>query len=421
MFSIDQLIKAKQSGSAHSKEEIEFIVNSYSDDKISDSEMSMWLRAVYSNNMDYNEAVCYTESIINSGKRLNFKDFNGYVIDKHSTGGVGDKVSLILGPILAACGCYVPMIVGRALGHTGGTLDKLESIPGYNGLISLGNFKNIVNTTGISIIGQTDEICPADKKIYKLRGLTDTIDSFPLICGSIMGKKIAEGIQGLVLDIKTGNGAFMRGRKEADALGKYLQLMGNEYHIDVDYCVTDMNQPLGVFSGLLCEVIESMEFLKGSSDDDLLKLIYHLGEVSLKMAGVNESKKSIDTVIRDGSAYEILCKMIYEHGGDVEKIKLDPEEMVYVEAKKNGFINYNNTKGLGLSILALSDNIKSTNSFDPQSGFKLFKKEGDFVRRGDKVAKIFCTNKQFLDDGVEIFNNSFDVLDIKGPTPNLIY
>ena len=228
---INKLIKNKDAAISQSKEDIKYIVDSYTAGNISDSQMTKWLKAVYSKGIDFQETINYTDTVINSGKKIKFKNKKGFFIDKHSTGGVGDKVSIILGPILAACGCYVPMIVGRSLGHTGGTLDKLESIPGYNGLLAVSKFKDIVNRVGISIIGQTDEICPADKKKYNLRSETDTIDSFPLICGSIMGKKIAEGIEGLVLDIKTGNGAFMSTKCEANSLGEYLSKIGRSYKI----------------------------------------------------------------------------------------------------------------------------------------------------------------------------------------------
>ena len=220
------LIKNKQNFLEHSEKEIEFIVNGFTKEEIPSYQMSAWLMAVYLNGMSPTETANYTKSLTNSGSRIKFNNLNGPVIDKHSTGGVGDKISLILGPILAACDCYVPMIVGRGLGHTGGTLDKLESINGYNGFLSVNDFQKTVIETGISIIGQTDEICPADKKIYALRDLTGTIESNPLICGSILSKKIAEGIDYLVMDIKIGNGAFIKNKKEAIVLGEYLKHVG---------------------------------------------------------------------------------------------------------------------------------------------------------------------------------------------------
>ena len=190
MLDIQKLINNKKINQFHNSKEINFIVKSYLNDKINDQDMAAWLKEIFDNGMSINETIFYTDSIINSGQKIKFDNLDGYVLDKHSTGGIGDKVSLILGPILAACGIYVPMVVGRHLGHTGGTLDKLESIPGYNGLIDINSFKKNVKNVGISIIGQTNEICPADRKIYSLRDKTDTIASLPLICGSIMSKKI---------------------------------------------------------------------------------------------------------------------------------------------------------------------------------------------------------------------------------------
>jgi len=405
MLDINKLIQNKLSNTSHSKQDIEYIVEAYTRDNISNKQMTEWLKAVCLNGMNLKETVNYTTAMINSGKTVNFKNMDGLVIDKHSTGGVGDKISLILGPILAACGCYVPMIVGRTLAHTGGTLDKLESIPGYNGLLRIDKFKDIVKEVGISIIGQTDEICPADKKIYNLRDKTDTIDSFPLICGSIIGKKIAEGIQGLVLDIKTGNGAFMKTKKDALALGSFLKKIGEKYDIQVQFAITDMNQPLGNYSGLLCEIIESMETLKGGGPKDLLDVIYHLGDISLKMAGIDNPKEKIDKVISDGTGYEILCKMIHEHGGLLKEIKLQPKETESIKSKKEGYINSLDTEQLGFAINSLTLN----KGIDTQGGFQMLKKKGSFIKRGDTIAKIFSSNKEKLQIAKKIFESSIDI------------
>mgnify|MGYP000970679036 CR=1 FL=1 len=228
-----ELIRKKRDGLFLSDSEIGFLVKGISDGGLTDSQLGAFAMAIFQQGMSMEERVSLTKHMMHSGEVLQWQDMklDGPVVDKHSTGGVGDKVSLMLAPIVAACGGYVPMISGRGLGHTGGTLDKLESIPGYDGLISSKQFKQIVKDVGISIIGQTDEICPADRKIYMLRGKTDTVASFPLICGSIMGKKIAEGIEGLLLDIKTGKAAFMETKEDAVGLGEFLKKIGLQFMI----------------------------------------------------------------------------------------------------------------------------------------------------------------------------------------------
>ena len=223
MLSPHTLTAKKQRGNFFTHSDIEFIVNGYTSGKISDDDMTSWLKVVFDHGMDHKETLNYTRTMLKSGAQLDFSHITGFVLDKHSTGGVGDKVSIVLAPLLAACGCYIPMLAGRGLGHTQGTIDKLETIPGYHPSLSLTEFKHIVENIGLSIIEQTHDICPADRKIYALRDVTNTIASFPLICGSIMSKKIAEGLDGLVLDIKVGNGAFMKTLDDAKKLGSILK------------------------------------------------------------------------------------------------------------------------------------------------------------------------------------------------------
>ena len=405
---LNNLIAYKNRYGIHSKNDIKFIINSYLNNSISDELMEQWLLAVCNKGMNFEETYLYTNEIINSGKRVIFKNKKGYFIDKHSTGGVGDKVSLILGPILAACGCYVPMIVGRALGHTGGTLDKLESIPGYNGLLSIDNFKTIVNEVGISIIGQTNEICPADRKIYNLRSKTNTVKSYPLICGSIMGKKIAEGAQGLVLDIKIGNGAFMNSIEEGKELGELLKKTGKKNNVDVEYVFTDMNQPLGCYSGLFCEVFESIEFLKGNcGSSDLVDLIYNLGENCLALAKIDKPKDKIKNVIFNGRAYEIFCKMVYAHGGRLNKIKFNPKEMYDIKSNESGMLSHIDTKQLGISINSIC--YLSNGSTDSQAGLKINKKLNDYVSKNDVLATVFSSNKNKIEYELEKITNSFTI------------
>ena len=406
MPAIESLIKDKLNLKAHNTSDINYIVNSYLTDKISDNEMTSWLKAIFNNGMNIDETIAYTSAIINSGTKLQFNNLNGYIVDKHSTGGIGDKVSIILGPILAACDCYVPMIVGRHLGHTGGTLDKLESIPGYNGLLPTNRFQEIVKNVGISIIGQTDEICPADRKIYTLRGKTNTVASFPLICGSIMSKKIAEGIQGLVLDIKIGNGAFIPDLKEANQLGNLLSLIGSEFNVDVNYTTTDMNQPLGNYAGLRCEIYESIKCLKGNGPKDLMDVVLNLGEIALTMAGQDNPKKRMIEVINDGSAFEILCNMIYEHGGDYKKINFNYKHSIDIIADSDGYCKYIDTKKIGEIINFLTI---SNNRLDNNAGIKFFKKNGDSVKQEDIICRVFSGSNKIIESIVNQIKETYTI------------
>lgn len=404
MFDIHNLILKKKNHQPYNSSELEFIVKSYLTGHINNDDMTSWLKTIFNYGMGTDETVHYTKSIINSGEKIKFHNIDGYIIDKHSTGGIGDKVSLILGPILAACGCYVPMVVGRFLGHTGGTLDKLESIPGYNGLIEIKQFKKIVKKVGISIIGQTDEICPADRKIYALRGETNTVASLPLICGSIMSKKIAEGIQGLVLDIKYGNGAFLESKFEGKKLGKLLSLIGSKCNVDVKYFGTDMNQPLGNFTGLSCEVIESINCLKGNGPDDLMKVVFQLGQIALSLAGINSAKEKILNVINDGSAYEVFDKMVYEHGGNINNISCDYNNNIEIKAEKSGIFQFINTKKVGEAINFI--NILNGKK-DNQSGAEFFKKNNDKINRGDLIMRLFANNEINLIIAKKLVNESY--------------
>jgi len=406
MIDFLKLIKYKKNNKFYNSKEISFIVQSYLNDQIDDQSMTLWLKEIFKYGMNIDETVLYTESIINSGEKVEFDSLDGYVIDKHSTGGVGDKVSLILGPILVACGCFVPMVVGRHLGHTGGTLDKLESIPGYNGLINLDKFKKIVKKVGISIIGQTSEICPADRKIYSLRDKTNTIASLPLICGSIMSKKISEGIHGLVLDIKYGNGAFLETKKDGQRLGKLLSLIGKKFNVDVKYLGTDMNQPLGNFSGLNCEVIESIDCLKGRGPDDLMDVVFELGRIACSLARIDNSKQKMIDVINNGKAYEIFEKMVYEHGGDINSINCDYTDCIDIKANESGNIEFIDTKKIGDAVNYINK-LKGTR--DNSSGAEFFKKNNDKVSKGDVILRLFSNDLNTLKMGERLVRESYKI------------
>ena len=416
------LIKNKQNFLQHSKEEIEYIVNGFTENKIPDYQMAAWLMAIYLNGMNETETANYTQSLTNSGKKIKFKNLNGPIIDKHSTGGVGDKISLILGPILAACDCYVPMIVGRGLGHTGGTLDKLESIDGYNGFLNVEKFKKNVQEIGLSIIGQTSEICPADKKIYALRDLTATIESNPLICGSILSKKIAEGINYLVMDIKVGNGAFMKNVDQAKTLGEYLKNVGEQSNLKINYSVTDMNQPLGNYSGLMCEVVESINTLKGDGPQDLKEVTFHLAEKCLSLSGIENARQKIIDVINNGSAYEKFEKMIFAHGGKIKSISLNPSSNKIIKSSEEGYLNIIDTKRIGMAIIELGAGRKKIeDTVDSQAGIRFFKKHGDMIKKNEPIFEVFSSDKDKIRVAYKMINQSIQIINQLPNQYKLIY
>ena len=402
------------------------MVRGFTSGKISESKMTKWLEAVFEQGMDHAETLAYTKSMLDSGARLDFSHLPGYVVDKHSTGGVGDKVSLVLGPLLATCGCYVPMLAGRGLEHTGGTIDKLESIPGFKTTLSLTEFQNIVETVGVSIMEQTEEICPADRKIYALRNSTGTVASLPLICGSIMSKKIAEGIQGLVLDIKVGNGAFMKTLSQAKELGALLREVGELYGLKVSPCFTDMNQPLGNTAGLWCEVLESVECLKGNGPSDLMEVVYHLGQEALEIAGIKNPEEKLKSNIENGKAFEIFKEMIKAHGGAFESIT-DPRihepkyrQKIFVE--KDGYISGLNTLVLGNVLVQLGGGrVNKDDNIDPTAGIIFHKKVGDIVHAGEGILEYFCANPSNFETGDTLLKNVYTILSIKPENPPLIY
>tara|TARA_Y100000590_G_C15696033_1_gene1005144 strand:- start:957 stop:2249 length:1293 start_codon:yes stop_codon:yes gene_type:complete len=408
-----ELILKKQSGLNHTKEEIEYIVNSYLNGTFNDYHMTAWLMSVYFKSMNKSEILHYTKAIINSGRSLKWKDVNGFVVDKHSTGGVGDKVSIALAPILAACDCYVPMIVGRALGHTGGTFDKLESIPNYNAMLSLDDFQKNVKQIGCSIIGQIPEICPADLKIYNLRDQTATINSFPLICGSIMSKKIAEGINGLVLDIKVGNGAFMKNLSDAKKLAKLLYSVGKGFGLKMHIIFSNMNQILGNSAGLYCEVLESISILKGGGPKDLNMLVKSIAIKCLSMAGINNPLNKINNVIESGLAYEKFLQMIYNHESTVKESdisKINKPKYIYnIIADKDGYLIDMDAFKIGMNLIQIGAGRKSINDkVDYTAGILLNKKIGNKIQSGETIATIFNSlSLKNLEENSLHFKNSF--------------
>ena len=404
-----ELIKHKRESGEHSKEEIQLIVNSFIDASVPDYQNAASLMAVYLNGMTNLETAFYTQSLTNSGKKVKFDNLNGPIVDKHSTGGVGDKVSLILGPILAACNCYVPMIVGRSLAHTGGTLDKLESIKGYNGDIDINQFKKKVEQNRISIIGQNKDICPADKYIYAIRDVTATIDSLPLICGSIISKKKAEGIKGLILDIKVGNGAFMKTINDANELGKALTNLANELSIKSKFIVSDMNQPLGKSAGLWCEVQESIDFLKNNKRDaNLNEVVFKICKEALKISEQKKVDSLIANAIESGKAYEIFEKMIFSHNGDLDASHNEniPKYSFIYNSPKEGYINKIDTEKIGYMLLEIGGGRKTTkDKIDPSCGLRINKKLGDKVDYKEPIIEIFGAKKDKIESVKKMFDD----------------
>jgi pyrimidine-nucleoside phosphorylase len=414
-----ELIKKKRNHQPLTESELEVFINGYLNGSIPEYQMSAMLMAIYLNGMDNSEIDALVIIMLNSGQRMNFQHINKYIADKHSTGGVGDKVSIILGPLLAAAGLAIPMISGRSLGHTGGTLDKLETIPGFQTDVDLITFKKLVDNVGIAIIGQTAEICPADRKMYALRDVTGTVESIPLICGSIMSKKISEGIQGLVLDVKTGNGAFMKTLKDAQRLGNKLKQIGKSFYVKTDVVYSSMDQPLGRYAGLWCEIQEAVAGLQGNGPEDTMVLTYELGFRLLKQAQLAESlsdaKNIFDDLIKSGNAYNKFLEMVGAQGGDqaaVENHQLThkPKFDLIITANKKGIIQAMDTYQTGLATIELGCGRKTTDDIiDPSAGIEFFSKIGDEVQVGDPVMRCFNSNQEKLNSTEMMLNDSFTI------------
>src|ERR1700726_4398153 len=356
------LIRRKRDSGELTREEIEELIAAYTRGDIPDYQMSAWLMAVVLRGMNRPESAALTEAMLHSGSVLDFSDLPGRKVDKHSTGGVGDKTSLILAPVVAAGGLTVPMISGRGLGHTGGTLDKLESIPGFNVNLSLDQFRHVLRECGLGLIGQTAEIAPADKKIYALRDATSTVESIGLICASIMSKKLAEGIDALVLDVKTGSGAFMKREEAAIRLAEIMVDTGKRMGKKVVALITDMDQPLGRVAGHSNEVTECIDVLNGGGPADLHELglelsawMFYLGE---RTKSVEEGRRLAEAMIANGQALEKFKQGIKLQGGD-ERVIDEPQRLpearwhVDVLSESDGFVSGTNCEHFGTALAML--------------------------------------------------------------------
>ena len=410
------LISKKRDGFNLKKSDVELFFNGYLTGKVTDAQMSAMLMAIYFNGMDEEEIFSLVEVMLRSGKTLDFSDSKDFVADKHSTGGIGDKVSLILAPIIAGLGLKIPMIAGRGLGFTGGTIDKLECIPGFNTNPDIDNFIKWVSRSGYGIMSQSEEICPADKRIYDLRSKTGTVASIPLICGSIMSKKIAEGISGLVLDIKVGNGTFMKSKHKAIELGSLMKKIGEAFNIKTDIIYSSMNQPLGNFAGLSCEVFEAIECLKGNGPNDLMEVTFELGSQLLLQSGtaktLSEAIKLQKNIIDSGKALKIFENSVKTQGGRLNEFHDQslPKYESYVCPKNSGFIQKMDTESIGWHLVDMGCVQQNRDQkLDKTAGIEFLKKTGDRVHQDQPVFRVFCSNKDKIKKVSKTLSNTLTI------------
>lgn len=405
------IIKKKRDGGKLSAEEINWFIEGYTKGDIPDYQAAALCMAIFYKGMDLDETTALTLAIRDSGDILHL-DVGGLRVDKHSTGGVGDKTSLVVAPVVASCGLKVAKISGRGLGHTGGTVDKLEAIAGYRTDLGLDEFSEVVKKTGVSIIGQSGDFAPADKKLYALRDVTATVDSMPLIVSSIMGKKLAANDDCIVLDVKCGSGAFMRTRSDAEELARQMVGVGKQAGKKVLALITDMDQPLGLAVGNSLEVCEAIETLKGGGPGDLRQLCTELSAQMLFLAergSIEECRGMAEEAIASGKALETLAAMVKEQGGDPEWI-YDTDHFpkasfsLRVTAPCDGYISRTDTERYGeVSLILGAGRNTLQDRIDNTAGFVLSKKTGDAVRRGDVIATLYTTDKaEMLEKAAEL-------------------
>jgi pyrimidine-nucleoside phosphorylase len=424
------LIRKKRDSGEHSREEINFLISGYTRDEIPDYQLSAWLMATWIRGLSGAEIAGLTEAMLHSGEVITFPELAAKKVDKHSTGGVGDKTSLILAPIVAAGGLNVPMISGRGLGHTGGTLDKLEAIPGFNTALSLQEFRSVLAKCGMALIGQTSEIAPADKKIYALRDATSTVENIGLICASIMSKKMAEGIDALVLDVKTGSGAFMQKEEDSVRLAELMVETARRMGKKAVALITDMDQPLGRFAGHSNEVIESIEVLRGRGTTDLRELsielsawMFYLGD---RTRSVEEGRALAGKLIASGEALQTFKQGIALQGGDPRVIgnyELLPQAKNRKEVKSHsdGHLAATNCMQFGIALAMLGGGReKKEDTIDFGVGLEFHKRIGDRITANETLATIHYNSDVKLADASALIENSFVLTDQPAPPKKLV-
>jgi len=415
------VIRKKRDGVELSRAEIDALIGGYTRGEIPDYQVSAWLMAVLWKGMTRGETASLTDSMLRSGEVLDFSDLSAPKVDKHSTGGVGDKTSLVLAPVAAAGGLLVPMISGRGLGHTGGTLDKLESIPGFNVNLSVSDFRRVLQTCGCAMIGQTAEIAPADRKIYALRDVTCTVESPFLICASIMSKKLAEGIDGLVLDVKTGSGAFMKKEEDAAYLAELMVETGERMGKKMAALLTDMDQPLGYYGGNSLEVVEAIEVLRGKGPKDLVDICHELSAwmflLGDRVKSVAEGRQLSKQLVDSGKALDKFREMVRLQGGDprsVDDLSLLPkaQHTLEVTSPKSGFLTAIQCEQTGVACVILGGGReRKEDSVDPSVGFVLHKKVGDKVAQGESLCTVHYNSESRAARAKALLEASFQIGD----------
>ncbi len=425
------LIYKKKIGGSLTEEEIKFIVNGFTKDEIPDYQMAAFLMAVCLKGMDKSETIALTMAMAHSGEMLDLSAIEGIKADKHSTGGVGDKTSLVLSPMVASLGIPVAKMSGRGLGHTGGTIDKLESFPGFSTSIPTGQFIDNVNRMKMAIVGQTANLAPADKKIYALRDVTATVDNISLIAGSIMSKKIASGADVIVLDVKTGSGAFMKTLEDSTALAEAMVEIGNGVGRETYAVITDMNQPLGRAVGNSIEVAEAIRTLQGNGPEDLLEVSLTLGSYMLlgakKAGSVEEARKLLKQTITDQSALNKLAEFVRAQGGDdraVYNTERFPQASIQEEviSDREGYVTRIITDEIGMTSLVLGGGRETKDSvIDLSVGIQIHKKLGDKVKAGESLASLYGNNMDKMKTAKTRYLKAYTIEDAKPDPAKYIY
>jgi pyrimidine-nucleoside phosphorylase len=410
-YNMVSLIRKKRERQELSTDEINYIISAYTRDEIPDYQVSALLMAIFLNGLNDRESTDLTHAMLHSGIVVDLSHIPGIKVDKHSTGGVGDKLSLILAPIVAACGVPVPMISGRGLGHSGGTLDKLESITGFNVNLNLQQYADVLSRHNLVLIGQTEDIAPADKRMYALRDVTATVECIPLIAGSIMSKKLAEGIDALVLDVKCGSGAFMKTEDKAIELARRLVAIGEGFGKQTVGYITNMDQPLGLTVGNWLEVRESIEALQGNGPDDVMEVTLMLSGTMIWLGGgaksVEEGIEMSKVSIADGSAFRKFVDIVAEQGGNIAYLH-DPstypvcQHVIDVPAPSAGWITAMDSYEIGMTAVELgAGRIRKEDTIDPCAGIEFFHKVGSEVKHNDTIARIHTNNSAIIEVSVQ--------------------